>query len=335
MRSQIATSKEKGVVNMEVKDKKELTIQENEQIVDVEITENTIKNLIYVVRGQQVMLDSDLAILYQVETKALNRAMKRNVARFPGDFCFQLTESEFANFRCQFGTSSLESDNYGGRRYLPYVFTEQGISMLSAVLRSEVAVNVSVKIMRTFVQMRRFLASNALIFERINEIEVKQLEYQKSTDEKFDKIFSYISEHEEVSQKIFFEGQIYDAFSLLAQLVSKAEKKIVLIDNYVDVGTLNILAKKNPNVDVIMYTLKKTKLSQADVDSFNKQYPTLKVYHTKRFHDRFLIVDDIYAYHIGASVKDAGRKCFGINKIEDKEIVKDILERLKLETEER
>lgn len=285
-------------------------------------------------RGQQVMLDCDLAMLYQVETKRLNENVKRNQKRFPYNFCFQLTEDETNSLRSQIATSK-ESDGKGGRRYLPYVFTEQGIAMLSAVLRSEVAIQVSIKIMNAFVAMRRFLASNALMFERINEIEVKQLEYQKSTDEKFDKIFSYISEHEEVSQKIFFEGQIYDAFSLLAQLVSKAEKKIVLIDNYVDVGTLNILAKKNPNVDVIMYTLKKTKLSQADVDSFNKQYPTLKVYHTKRFHDRFLIVDDIYAYHIGASVKDAGRKCFGINKIEDKEIVKDILERLKLETKER
>lgn len=335
MKSQFVTSKEKGVVNMEAKEKKEVTIQDNEQIVDVEITENTIKNLIYVVRGQQVMLDSDLAILYQVETKRVNEAVKRNKKRFPETFCFQLTEEEFINLKSQFATSSLESDNgHGGKRKLPYVFTEQGIAMLSAILRSDAAVQVSIKIMNTFVQMRRFLANNSLMFSRINKIEVKQLAYQKSTDEKFDKVFAYISEHEEVSQKIFFEGQIYDAFSLLAQLVSKAEKKIMLIDNYVDVGTLNILAKKKPNVDVIMYTLKKTKLSQADVDRFNKQYPTLKVYHTKRFHDRFLIVDDIYAYHIGASVKDAGRKCFGINKIEDQEIVKDILERLRLETEE-
>lgn len=330
LKSQIATSKEKGVVNMEAKEKKEVTIRENRQLVDIEITESTIKNLIYIVRGQQVMLDSDLAMLYQVETKVFNQAVKRNIERFPENFRFQLTSEEYFSLRSQFVTSKGK----GGRRYLPYVFTEQGIAMLSAVLRSDVAIQVSIKIMNAFVAMRRFLANNSLMFERINEIEVKQLEYQKCTDQKFDKIFAYISEHEEVSQKIFFEGQIYDAFSLLAQLVSKAEKKIVLIDNYVDVGTLNILAKKNPNVDVIMYTLKKTKLSQADVDSFNKQYPTLKVFHTKQFHDRFLIVDDLYAYHIGASVKDAGRKCFGINKIEDKEIVKDILERLRLETEE-
>lgn len=321
-------------------EKKEVTIQENKQLVDIELTENTIKNLIYVVRGQQVMLDSDLAMMYQVETKALNRAMKRNIARFPEDFCFQLTDLEFENLRCQIGTSSLETDNYGGRRYLPYVFTEQGIAMLSAVLRSEIAVKVSVRIMKTFVEMRRYLARETFLLEKMNKLESMQIEgdikrqqFEEKTERRFEQIFTYISEHEEVSQRIFFEGQIYDAFSLLTKLVSKAEKKIVLIDNYVDVGTLNILTKKKPDVDVTIYTLKKTKLSQEDVNNFNQQYSTLEVFYTKRFHDRFMIVDDLYAYHIGASMKDAGKKCFGINTIEDKAIVKDILERLRLETE--
>ena len=166
---------------------------------------------------------------------------------------------------------------------MPYAFTEQGISMLSAVLRSETAVKVSIGIMRAFVEMRRFLASNALIFDRINEIEVKQLEYQRSSEEKFDKIFKYISENEEITQKIFFDGQIYDAFSLLVSFVSNAEKKIVLVDNYVDIGTLNILAKKKSGVEVIIYTVKKTKLSQKDIDSFNQQYPMLQVKYTGVF----------------------------------------------------
>ena len=309
--------------------KEETTVSEPGQEID--INENTIKNLIYVIRGRQVMLDSDLAMLYQVETKALNRAMKRNNARFPEDFCFQLTEMEFENLRCQIGTSSLGQENYGGRRYLPYVFTEQGISMLSAVLRSEIAVKVSVRIMRTFVEMRRFMANNSLVLNRINEIEVKQLSYQKDTDEKFDKVFQYISEHEEVSQKIFFEGQIYDAFSLLTELVSKAEKKITLIDNYVDIGTLNILAKKRENVMVHLYTVKKTKLSATDVSNFNQQYPSIDVHYTSEFHDRFLIIDEMLGYHIGASVKDAGKKCFAINKIEDKVTIESIMERLRNE----
>lgn len=301
----------------------------NKSVQEASINENAIKNLIYVIRGQQVMLDSNLAMLYQVETKVLNQAVKRNILRFPETFRFQMDKDEYTNLKSQFVTSSLEDENnYGGRRKLPYVFTEQGIAMLSAVLRSDVAIQVSIRIMNTFVEMRRFMANNSLVLNRINEIEVKQLSYQKDTDEKFDKVFQYISEHEEVSQKIFFEGQIYDAFSLLTELVAKAEKEITLIDNYVDIGTLNILAKKRENVKVHLYTVKKTRLSGADVNNFNEQYPSLEIHYTSEFHDRFLIIDGTLAYHIGASIKDAGKKCFAINKIEDKENISNILSRL-------
>ncbi len=162
---------------------------------------------------------------------------------------------------------------------------DSDLVMLSAVLRSDIAVQVSIKIKDTFVEMCRFPASNALMFERINEMEVRQLAFQKSTEEKFDKIFNYISEHEESSQKIFFDGQIYDAFSLLVDLALKAEKKLVLVDNYVDVGTLNILAKKKSDVEVIVYTIRRTRLSEADVNNFNRQYPTLEVKYTGVFHD--------------------------------------------------
>ena len=317
------------------KQTEEIAVQENKQLSDIEISEVTIKNLIYVVRGQQVMMDSDLAMLYQVETRVLNQAVKRNIARFPEKFRFQLSGTEYDDLKSQFVISSEEDENtHGGRRKLPYVFTEQGIAMLSAVLRSETAVQVSIKIMDAFVEMRRLLASNTLMFDKINEMEVKQLAFQKNTEEKFDKIFHYISEHEEASQKIFFDGQIYDAFSLLVDLVSKAEKKLVLVDNYVDVGTLNILAKKKSDVEVVVYTVRRTRLSEADVNNFNQQYPKLEVKYTGVFHDRFLIIDDTCAYHIGASIKDAGKKCFGISLIEDIRIVKDILERLNLESEE-
>ena len=169
---------------------KELVVQETKTELNMETNEVTIKNLIYVIRGQQVMLDSDLAELYQVETKVFNQAVKRNMERFPKEFCFQLTREEYNSLRSQIVTSKGK----GGRRYLPYVFTEQGIAMLSAVLRSEVAVNVSVRIMRTFVEMRRFMTNNSLVLNKINELEVKQLIYQKDSDEKFDKIFTYISE---------------------------------------------------------------------------------------------------------------------------------------------
>ena len=209
-----------------------------------------IKSLIYVIRGQQVMLDSDLAMLYQVETKVFNQAVSRNIERFPENFRFQLTKEEFDALRSQIATSN----GRGGRRYRPYMFTEQGIAMLSGVLRSDVAVQVSIRIMNTFVEMRRFIANNALLFEKVSDIELKQLEYQKSTDEKFDKVFQYIEDHAESEQKIFFDGQIYDAFSLITSIIQKAQKEIILIDGYVDVDTLNILAKKNDGVDVKIYT---------------------------------------------------------------------------------
>ena len=302
----------------------------NEVAEEVTIYENNIKNLIYVIRGQQVMLAGDLAYLYQVETRTLNQAVKRNSARFPESFRFQLTEEEYTNLKSQFVISSLEDKGvHGGRRYLPYVFTEQGIAMLSAVLRSDVAIQVSIKIMNTFVEMRRFMANNSLVINRINELEVKQLSYQKDTDEKFNKVFQYISEHEEVSQRIFFEGQIYDAFSLLTELVSKAEKEITLIDNYVDIGTLNILTKKRDNVMVHIYTVKRTRLSAKDVSNFNQQYPSVEMHYTEEFHDRFLIIDGTLAYHVGASLKDAGKKCFAINRIEDRANIIDILNRIK------
>ena len=305
-------------------------------VSNVEMTGYDIKSMIYVVRNQQVMIDNDLAMLYQVETRTLNQAVKRNITRFPERFRFQLTKDEYKNLKSQIVMSGLdeESNGYGGRRTLPFAFTEQGIAMLSSVLRSEVAVQTSIRIMDTFVEMRRFIANNALLFERISNVELKQLEYQKQTDEKLEQIFEYISEHEEASQKVFFDGQIYDAFSLIVSLIQKAEKEIMLIDGYVDVGTLNLLSKKNENVSVTIYTQKRTRLTKTDAENFNAQYPTLEVKYTKVFHDRFLILDRETAYHVGASLKDAGKKCFGINLIQDAGIIKDILQRLELETEE-
>ena len=311
-------------------------INENKPVI-IDSTEKRIEKLIHYVRGRQVMIDSDLAMLYNVETKRLNESVKRNAKRFPESFCFQLTEDEYADLRSQIATSNTGTENAslkGGRRYLPNAFTEQGIAMLSAVLRSDEAIQVSVNIMNTFVKMRRFLSENALIFDKLNNLELNQLEYQKESNEKFDRIFAYISEHEEVRQKIFFEGQIYDAFSLLISLVEKARKSIVLIDNYVDVGTLNILAKKKDGVEVTIYTVRRTRLANLDISNFNSQYPTLTVNYTGVFHDRFLIIDEETAYHIGASIKDAGKKCFGISRIEDVGMISDILRRLEIETEE-
>ena len=291
------------------------------------VSNSVIRSLIYTVRGQQVMLDSDLAMLYQVETRRLNESVKRNIARFPESFCFQMTKEEYDSLMSQIATSNTEGR--GGRRKLPYCFTEPGIAMLSAVLHSDVAVDVSVRIMNTFVEMRRFIANNSLLFEKISDVELKQLEYQKETNEKFDKVFEYISDHAESEQKIFFEGQIYDAFSLIASLIQKAKKKLDLVDGYVDVKTLNLLAKKKKGVSVTIYTHPKTSMTQTDISNFNRQYPMLTVKKTSAFHDRFLIIDDSDVYHIGASIKDAGSKCFGITLIQDSQIANDLISRLK------
>ena len=299
-------------------------IEQSTDIIPVIADTKDIKSLIYVVRGQQVMLDSDLAMLYQVETKVFNQAVSRNIERFPENFRFQLTKEEFEALRSQIATSN----GRGGRRYRPYMFTEQGIAMLSGVLRSDVAIQVSIRIMNTFVEMRRFIANNALLFEKVSDIELKQLEYQKSTDEKFDKVFQYIEDHAESEQKIFFDGQIYDAFSLITSIIQKATKEIILIDGYVDVDTLNILAKKNIGVDAKIYTYASAPLTNRDAANFNAQYPTLTVKKTQVFHDRFIILDGKTAYHIGASIKDAGKKCFGISVLEDPGMVTDLLNRL-------
>ena len=287
---------------------------------------NDIRNLVYFIRGQQVMLDNDLAMLYQVETKVFNQAVARNIERFPQNFRFQLSKEEYDSLRSQFVTSK----GRGGRRYLPYVFTEQGIAMLSGILRSDIAVQVSIRIMNTFVEMRRFIANNALLFEKVSKIELQQLEFQKQTDEKFAKVFRYIDNHLESDQKIFFDGQIYDAFSFIITLIQKAQKEINLIDGYVDINTLNILSKKNHGVNVLIYTYPGAGLSNHDIALFNAQYPMLNVMRTNVFHDRFMILDNSIVYHIGASLKDAGKKCFGISLIQDSLITSDLLNRLNL-----
>ena len=307
-----------------------MTEDKNLVIVD----NREIQSMIYTFRGRQVMLDSDLARLYQVTTSNLNKAMKRNIARFPEHFCFQLTENEYENLRFQNGISSL-TNNYGGRRYMPYVFTEQGIAMLSAVLKSEIAVEVSIKIMNSFVEMRKFLLSNQELFSRLDKVELRQIEFEKKidsknadTDKKLEEVFDYIATTKEVKQKIFFNGQIYDAFSLMVEIVEKAREEFILIDNYVDVNTLNILSKKRKEVDVLIVTSGKGNLTEKDIAKFNSQYPKLMVKINKDFHDRFIIIDRKEVYHIGASIKDAGKKSFGITKLEVEDLTKSLLDKV-------
>ncbi len=294
----------------------------NEDLNAIKYETENIKNLIYTIRGKQVMLDSDVAMLYQYTTKSINKAMKRNINRFPEDFCFQLTEKKVENLRFQFGTSSLKKENYGGRRYLPYVYTEQGISMLAGVLKNEIAVQVSINIIRAFIEMRKFISLNGKLFKRLTNVECKILEH----DKKFDIVFNELQKDEkmEFKQKIFFDGQIYDAYSLIIDIIKKAKQKILIIDNYIDDSILKMLSKKNQKVEVVILTLQNSKLNKLDITKFNKQYPVLKLAYTNKFHDRFIVIDNKELYHVGASLKDLGKKCFAISKIEDKEYLKRI-----------
>ena len=282
-------------------------------------TTEEIQNLIYTIREKQVMLDSDVARLYHTETKKINQAVKRNIERFPEDFCFSLNLNEFRNLKSQFVTSSLDGKNeYGGRRKLPIVFTEQGIAMLSGLLRNDIAVQVSINIMNAFVKMRHFLNENGKVFERMTSMEYKLLEH----DKKFDLVFDKLQEKQIEKQQIFFDGQIYDAYSLIIEIIKKAENKITIIDNYIDDSILKMLSKKQENVNVILLTSNKSNIQNIDIQKFNKQYPTIKLAYTNAFHDRFIIIDEKELYHLGASIKDLGKKCFAINKIENEEIIK-------------
>ncbi len=222
-------------------------------------------------------------------------------------------------------TSKRENNKYRSEKYLPYVFTEQGIAMLSGVLKNDIAIEVSINIMRAFIEMRKFINTNKNLFEKVINIENKIDKKFIEQDKKFDIIFDQLQLEENIKQRIFFEGQIYDAYSLIIDIIKRANKKILIIDNYVDDSVLKMLAKKKKNVEVVILTSNKSNIQNIDIQKFNKEYPILKMSKTNKFHDRFIVLDNEEMYHLGASIKDLGRKCFGINKIEDKEIIEKII----------
>ncbi|WP_300669482.1 ORF6N domain-containing protein [Soonwooa sp.] len=274
------------------------------------IVPQEIRNLIYTIRGKQVMLDSDLATLYQVETKNLNKAVKRNINRFPASFCFQLNKEELENLRFQIGTSSL---NYGGRRYLPNVFSDMGIAMASAILRSDIAIKISVEIMEAFVEMRKMLISNASLFHRLDNIELKQLE----ADQKFEEIFKALESDKLHSEKgIFYNGQVFDAYAFVSDIIRNAKNSIILLDNYVDDTVLTLLGKRNPNVTATIYTKNISNQLRLDLQRYNSQYPPIEIEVFSDAHDRFLIIDGTELYHIGASLKDLGKKWFAFSRMD-------------------
>ena len=273
-----------------------------------------IKPMIRVVRGQQVMIDRDLALLYGVETKRLNEQVKRNIERFPDDFMFQLSKEDVEILKSQNATSS-----WGGDRRLPYAFTEQGIAMLSSVLKSQTAVDVNIRIMRAFVSMRRFIATNAQLFQRLETIEYHQLEmkqHQESTDKRIEEVFKRLDANIPPSQGIFYDGQVFDAYRFVSDLIRKAKHSIVLIDNYVDDTVLALLDKRQNGVMATIYTQRISSRFQLDVDRHNVQYPPIEIMQFNKAHDRFLLIDD-EVYHIGSSIKDLGKKWFGFTLMRD------------------
>ena len=330
---------------------KELVVVDNQEDIICDI-----ENRIFCIRGVQVMIDRDLAEIYKVETKILNQAVKRNIERFPERYRFQLTKEEqqyYDSLRSQIVTLKNDEDpsrsqiatlntlrsqfvtsKKGGNRYLSYAFTEQGVSMLASVLKSETAVQTSIKIIDAFVAMRHFMQKNAKLFVEIDNIKQHLIQtdvHLYENDKKIEQVLTLLEKnHEEDKQRLFFDGQIYDAFSFMVSLVQKAEKEIILIDNYAGVGTLDVLSKKKENVDVQLFTSKKAKITQSDIDKFNAQYPTISLNYTETFHDRFLILDNATAYSIGSSVKDAGKRCFAVTQINEEWMVKMILERISI-----
>ena len=276
-----------------------------------------IENMIYEIRGKNVMLDSDLAMLFGYETKQLNRQVLRNINRFPENYCFQITDTEYISLRCQNGT--LKNGRGEHRKYLPYVFTEYGITMLAGILKSELAIKMSLRIVDIFITMKNYINTSLIEQKYFNELTIKNTEDIKLLQESFDKLNT-----KESNNHIFYEGQIYDAYSLLIDILSKVKKEIIIIDNYAGKKLFDII--KNIDVKVKIYTENIDNISK---EKYEKQYNNLEIINTNIFHDRFIIIDNKVLYHSGASFKDLGKKCFAITKIEDNSILKELLNKLK------
>ena len=288
-----------------------------------EIAEKEIKieNIIYEIRGKQVMIASDVANLYQTEVKRINEVVKRNSNRFPDDFCFQLTSEEYMTIKKEISLRSqnatLESNNNGrGKysKYLPFVFTEYGIMMLSGLLKSDIAAKVNIQIINAFVEMRKYIANNNYE-RRIANIETKLIDYDNNFKEIFNKFDTKINNH------LFYEGQIYDAYSLMINIINTSNNNITIVDNYVDKNLLDILSKTNKEILIIT-----NKYNNQDYEKYRQQYDNIKIKISNSFHDRFIIIDNKILYHSGASFKDLGKKCFAINKIENKDWLDKLLE---------
>lgn len=293
---------------------------------EIIIKNDKIKNMIYVIRGKEVILDSDLAKLYQVETKRINEAVKNNPIKFPERFSWILTKEEYDNLRSIFSTSRLNS--YGGRRYNPRVFTEQGVAMLATILKSDMAAQVSIAIMDAFVAMRHFINDNEYILKNIININNELVNNKKCLllhDKKIKELFSKF-ETKELTEKIYFNGQIYDAYSKLIDIMKEAQEELIIVDCYADKSVLDMIAKINIKVILIVKT--DSLLEGIDIKKYNEQYHNLKIIYNDTFHDRYLIIEKKNIYHCGTSLNKAGCKTFSINKLEDEEVKISLINKL-------
>ena len=286
-----------------------------------------IEKRIFVCRGVQVMLDTDVAALFNVETKNLNKAMKRNIDRFPEDFCFQLNSKEFKDLRFQNVTSS--EGKYGGRRYLPYVYTEHGIVALAGVLKSEIAAKMSVAIARAFIQMRHFIAENGDVLLKLTQLQNRQINFEIETNKRFDEILNLINKSDLPKQVLFFDGQYFDAYDFITGLIRKANSSIVLIDPYCDNRALSFVKNRNDGVSILVCKSTKSKLTVKEINLYKKQYGEITIIDNDTIHDRFLIIDNNECYSLGASLNYAGKKTFVVTAIEDSLIIEAIKERIK------
>ena len=291
--------------------------------METEIELKNIKSRIFNIRGLQVMLDSDLAGFYETETKYINRAVQRNIDRFPDFFCFKLSEEEWADLRCQNGTLNIESKRGAHRKYLPVVFTEPGVAMLSAVLKSPTAIAVSISIIQSFIALRKLNADWERMRQRIDWVENRQL----ITDEKVNKLLRAMEKGNPAKSGIFFNDQIFDAYVFSSELIASAKKSIVLLDNYIDETTLLQLSKRRPEVNCVVYTEKMTSQLRLDIEKHSAQYRAIEIRVKKHFHDRFLIIDGRELYHLGASLKDLGKRWFAFSRMD--EMLDDVMKRLK------
>ncbi|EKE05052.1 MAG: hypothetical protein ACD_19C00426G0074 [uncultured bacterium] len=292
-----------------------------------------IRSHIYSVRGVQIMLDEDLAILYQIKTMVLNQSVKRNIDRFPQKFYFQLTKNEYNNLRSQNVTINLISQSviskkHGGRRKLPFAFTEQGVAMLSGVLKSHVAVRISIQIMSEFISMRKFIQANSQLFARIDNIEQKQILDKNEIDNKFNQVFDALANNKDIpKQNLFFDGQTFDAYVFTSKLIRSAKREIILIDNFVDETVLMLLSKCKAGVIITIYSKNINSNLSLDLKKHNSQYPSIEIKELNFSHDRFLIIDNKSIYHFGASIKDLGKKWCAVSKLEI-DTIKMLLKRL-------